>query len=55
MYNADAVRRRIAKYGLQETIRLLASDKLSEEAKAELEECNILIGGYPCISVLQSL
>lgn len=55
MYNKESLKRRIAKYGLQETIKLLSSDNFPDEVKFQLEKEGIFVGGYLCISALYSL
>ena len=55
MYNTEALRRKIAKDGLQETLKLLSSDNFPEDIKAELSKDKIFVGGYPCLSIICSL
>lgn len=55
MYNTEALRRKIAKDGLQETLKLLSSDNFPEDIKAELSKDKIFVGGFPCLSVICSL
>ena len=55
MYDKNALRRKIAKDGLQETLKLLSSDNFPEDIKAELSKDKIFVGGYPCLSIICSL
>lgn len=55
MYDKNALRRKIAKDGLQETLKLLSSDNFPEDIKAELSKDKIFVGGFPCLSVICSL
>lgn len=55
MYDKDTLRRKIAKDGLQETLKLLSSETFPEDIKAELSKEKIFVGGYPCLSIICSL
>lgn len=52
MYDLLALRRKISKEGLTETLIFLTSESLSPTVKAQLEEAKILNNGYPCLSLL---
>ncbi len=55
MYNIEAIRRLIAKNGIDATVRLLCSDNLPENIKAELTKCGIFRNNYLCLSLVYSL
>lgn len=55
MYDIEALRRKIAKEGLQETLKCLASPDLPESIKKDLTKNHILVGGYPNVELICSL
>lgn len=55
MYNRESLRRKIAKDGLQETLKLISSDKFPQEIKDELAEDGCFVGGYPNLSIICTL
>ncbi len=55
MYNLESTRRFIAKHGLQETLKLFASENFPEKIKAELSKDFLFIGGYPNVELISSL
>ncbi len=55
MYNLQALKRKIAKEGLETTIQFLLSDEIPLQLKQELEKDHIFNNGYLCLSLLYSL
>lgn len=55
MTNVEELKRLISEQGMQAAIRLLVSDEISDEVKADLTKKCILVGGYPCLCVLCTL
>lgn len=55
MYDLEALKRKIAKEGLETTIRFLLSDDLPLQVKQDLEKEHIFNKGYLCLSLVYSL
>lgn len=55
MYTKEGAARQIKKEGMQNFIKCITSDNLSEQAKRELTQCNIFVGGFPNLSLLETL
>ena len=55
MYNKETLRRKIAKEGLETTIRFLLSDDLTWYIKKELEKDHIFINGHLSLAAIYSL
>jgi len=55
MYNLEAVIRKLKKGGVDSLISDLTSNDLSEDAKKELTDSGILVGGYPNLSLIYNL
>lgn len=55
MYTKEGATRQIKKEGMQSFIKAITSDNFSEESKQELEECQIYVGGFPNLSLLEML
>lgn len=55
MYTKEGAARQIKKEGIQNFIEGITSDNLSEQAKQELAKCNIFVGGFPNLSLLETL
>ncbi len=55
MYNLEATRRFIAKHGLEETLRLFASESFPEKIKEELAKDYLFVGGFPNVQLITSL
>lgn len=54
MYDVNAVKRMIGKYGIDYAISVLSKD-FSEETKAQLTKEYLLVGGYPNLTFIYSL
>lgn len=55
MYDIEAIKRKIGKEGLQETLKYLASPDLPEHIKEDLTKNYILVGGFPNVELICSL
>lgn len=55
MYNIEALRRKIAKEGVENTIDYLLSDNLPLHIKQDLEKELIFDNGHLCLSLVYSL
>ena len=55
MYDLGSVKRKIKKEGVDNLISELSSENFSEDIKRDLSACNVLVGGYPNLSLIYSL
>lgn len=55
MYDLGTVKRKIEKEGVDNLISELSSEDFSETVKKDLTACNILVGGFPNLSLIYSL
>lgn len=55
MYDINALKRKIAKEGLENTIKYLLSDNLPSQLKQDLEKEHIFQNGLLCLSLVYSL
>lgn len=55
MYDLGTVKRKIKKEGVDNLISELSSEDFSETVKKDLTACNILVGGFPNLSLIYSL
>ena len=55
MYNLDALRRFVSKYGVVRTIETLSNAKFDINQKEQLEAANIFVGGCLNIALIYAL
>jgi len=55
MYDLEALRRKIGKEGVEETIQYLLSPNLPERIKESLTNCSVFSGGYLNLALIYSL
>ena len=55
MYDLGTVKRKIKKEGVDNLIFELSSEDFSETVKKDLTACNILVDGFPNLSLIYSL
>lgn len=55
MYDLGSVKRKIRKEGVDRLISELSSGNFSEDIKRDLADCNVLLDGYPNLSLIYSL
>ena len=55
MYDLGTIKRKIRKDGVDNFISELSSENFSETIKKDLSNCNILVGGFPNLSLIYFL
>ena len=55
MYNLEALKRQIAKYGVEPTVQALLADNLPLQLKQDLEKEHIFSKGILCLGLVYSL
>ena len=55
MYDLGTIKRKIKKDGVDSVISEISSEDFSETVKKDLTACNILVDGFPNLSLIYSL